>query len=238
MQIPSVSSMFSAKLRAVGFPVRSDTGFADSLSAAAAEASQQDSQDTQSSQVSQSATASLGGVYYTLVPNVHYTLQTDAIDPTSETQQVSAPDSIAMPDVTAITDAAASSSLGGAMAAYAKQFVGNPYVWGGEDPVNGTDCSGFTQTIYKTFGMSLPRTAYRQSLVGREVSMDELQPGDLLCFQNEGQTQVGHVGMYLGDGKFIQAANSKLGIITSDLSKWTDRLKTIRRLPELEPAVG
>ena len=70
------------------------------------------------------------------------------------------------------------------------------------------------------------------------LSLDELQPGDLLAFQNKGESQVGHVGMYLGDGKFIHAANSKLGIIVSDLSKWTDRLKTIRRLPELEPAVG
>jgi cell wall-associated NlpC family hydrolase len=74
--------------------------------------------------------------------------------------------------------------------------------------------------------------------VGSEVSLKDLQSGDLLCFQNDDQTQVGHVGIYLGDGKFIHAANTKLGIIISDVSSWLTRLKTIRRLPELQQSAG
>ncbi len=220
MKIPSVSSLFSAKLTAVGLPARVATGFVAELATTTAGAEQNQLQTTNTQ-------AALGGVYYSLVPDVHYTLVPEAPAPSDLPD--AAPPQIPEGNY---------STLGSTMAAYAVQFVGNPYVWGGEDPVNGADCSGFTQTIYKTFHMLLPRTAHRQSQVGREVSLDELQPGDLLCFQNKGQTQVGHVGMYLGDGKFVHAANTKLGIITSDLSKWMDRLKTIRRLPELEPAVG
>ncbi len=220
MRIPSVSKLYQARLKAVRLPPRSQPGFADTLNAVTAAGSAQ--------LASQSAPAlSLGSVVYSLVPDVHYTLEPEAPAPSN-------PPDAEPPQI----PEGNYSTLGSTMAAYAVQFVGNPYVWGGEDPVNGADCSGFTQTIYKTFHMTLPRTAHRQSQVGREVSLDELQPGDLLCFQNKGQTQVGHVGIYLGDGKFVHAANSKLGIIISDLSKWTDRLKTIRRLPELEPAVG
>lgn len=223
MQIPSIHSLFNAKLTAIGLPERSDTGFADTLAdATSAETNQTPAQITNTQ-------TPLGGLMYSLVPNVHYTLEPE----TATTAQLASAASISDRK-----DAQASASLGASLSNYATQFVGNPYVWGGEDPVNGADCSGFTQTIYRTFGMDLPRTAYRQSLVGREVSPEELQPGDLLCFQNTDESQVGHVGIYLGNGKFVHAANSKLGIITSDLSKWTDRLKTIRRLPELEPAVG
>ncbi len=204
----------------MGLPSLSQPGFADTLNAAVAVNPVQ-------AAARSAAALPLGGVIYALVPDVHYTLKPEA--PTPSNPPDAEPPQIPEGNY---------STLGSTMAAYAVQFVGNPYVWGGEDPVNGADCSGFTQTIYRTFHMSLPRTAYRQSQVGREVSLDELQPGDLLCFQNKGQAQVGHVGMYLGDGKFVHAANSKLGIIISDLSKWMDRLKTIRRLPELEPAVG
>lgn len=220
MQIPSIHSLFSAKLAAVGLPASSAAGFEDVLDTAVAEGAGPDQDQTLTME------SSLGGRYYAMVPNVHYTLSSEAAQATTD-------DSLS-----GWNDAARASSLGASLGSYAIQFVGNPYVWGGEDPVNGADCSGFTQTIYRTFGMNLPRTAYRQSLVGRQVDSDQLQPGDLLCFQNADETQVGHVGIYLGGGKFVHSANSKLGIIVSDLSKWTDRLKTVRRMPELDASVG
>ncbi|HIV17615.1 MAG TPA: C40 family peptidase [Candidatus Alectryocaccobium stercorigallinarum] len=97
------------------------------------------------------------------------------------------------------------SALGAQIVAYAKQFVGNPYVYGGNSLTNGIDCSGFTQQIYGHFGISLPRTSGSQRSAGRAVSYAEAQPGDLICYS-------GHVAIYIGGGAIVHAANESLGI--------------------------
>ena len=93
------------------------------------------------------------------------------------------------------------SGAGSAVASYATQFVGNPYVYGGTSLTNGADCSGFVQSVYANFGVSLPRTSYEQMTVGTEVSYSEAQPGDLICYG-------GHVAIYLGNGQIVHASNS------------------------------
>ena len=96
----------------------------------------------------------------------------------------------------------------------AKKHLGGKYVWGGTHP-KGFDCSGYTQYIYKKEGVSIPRTAYAQSKVGKEVSRFNLKKGDLLFFLTDKSRgiPVTHVGMYIGDGKFIHAASKRKGII-------------------------
>jgi len=102
----------------------------------------------------------------------------------------------------------------------AKKHLGGKYVWGGTHP-KGFDCSGYTQYIYKKEGVDIPRTAYEQSKVGKEVSRYDLKKGDLLFFLTDKSRgiPVTHVGMYIGDGKFIHAASKRQGIIISSLEK-------------------
>ena len=92
---------------------------------------------------------------------------------------------------------------------YACQFIGNPYVWGGTSLTDGADCSGFTQSVYAHFGVSLPRTTSQLVHAGYAVSYEEAQPGDMI-FYGDG----GHVGLYMGDGKIVNALNSEKGICT------------------------
>lgn len=109
-------------------------------------------------------------------------------------------------------------SGGGASAvvAYAKQFLGNPYVWGGSSLTNGTDCSGFTMSVYAHFGYSLNRSSYTQVYNGREVSLSALQPGDLLFYKYGGST-ISHVAIYIGGGQIIHASTESTGIIISGM---------------------
>jgi len=102
------------------------------------------------------------------------------------------------------------SDLRASMVAYAKQFLGNPYVWGGTSLTNGCDCSGFTMRIYEHFGYKIPR-AGGQRTFGKLISVSEAQPGDLVFYD-------GHVVMYIGDGKVIHASCERVGIIISSLS--------------------
>ena len=89
--------------------------------------------------------------------------------------------------------------------AEAKKFVGTPYVWGGSSP-NGFDCSGFTQYVYRKFGIELPRVSYQQANGGTRISLDDLQPGDLVAWDNSSRNNgADHIGIYLGDGKVIHA---------------------------------
>ena len=107
--------------------------------------------------------------------------------------------------------------LGQKIVDYAKTFVGGKYVYGGTTPA-GFDCSGFTQYVFKHFGYSLSRTAASQASNGTGVSTSNLQIGDLLCFSNaSNSTKIGHVGIYIGGGKFVHAANSRKGIIISNV---------------------
>jgi len=107
---------------------------------------------------------------------------------------------------------ATESGSGDEIAAYALQFLGNPYVYGGTSLTNGCDCSGFVQSVFKHFGYSLPRTSAAQSKGGTTVSFDNLKKGDLLFYGNNGT--VNHVGIYIGDGKIINASNERVGIVT------------------------
>lgn len=93
---------------------------------------------------------------------------------------------------------------------YAKQFLGNRYVWGGTSLTNGTDCSGFTMGVYKKYGIKLPHSSVSQSGMGTKVSLDEAKAGDLVFYAKGGT--VNHVGIYLGNGQVIHASNPKQGI--------------------------
>lgn len=94
------------------------------------------------------------------------------------------------------------------MADYALQFVGNPYVYGGTSLTNGADCSGFVQSVYKHFGISVPRTSSEQRSFGVGVSYSEAQPGDIICYP-------GHVGIYIGNGQIVHASSARTGIKVS-----------------------
>ena len=109
------------------------------------------------------------------------------------------------------SESSSSSASGSAVIAYAKQFLGCKYVYGGMSP-SGFDCSGFTSYVYKHFGYSLNRTSSGQRSNGVAVSKANLQAGDILCFN-------GHVGLYIGGGSFIHAANPSKGVIISSLSE-------------------
>ncbi len=99
----------------------------------------------------------------------------------------------------------------------AKAKVGKPYVWGATGP-NSFDCSGLTSWCYKQVGISIPRTSKEQSRYGKSVSKSNLQPGDLLFFSTNGTGQVSHVGMYIGGGKMVHAANPKKGVRYDDIN--------------------
>lgn len=99
---------------------------------------------------------------------------------------------------------------------YAMNFVGNPYVYGGTSLTNGADCSGFVQSVFANFGISLNRTAASQSSNGYAVDLSEIQPGDLLFYDNGGY--IGHVAIYAGNGVIVHASNPSSGITTSSYS--------------------
>ena len=94
----------------------------------------------------------------------------------------------------------------------AQGYLGNKYVSGGRTPA-GFDCSGFTQYVYAQCGKSISRTSYTQANEGTAVSKSDLQPGDLLLFHYNGSSSIGHVGIYVGNGQFIHAANAKRGVV-------------------------
>lgn len=107
------------------------------------------------------------------------------------------------------------------IADYACKFIGNPYVAGGTSLTNGADCSGFVMSVYKNFGISLPRSSYAQSSVGRGVSYSEAKPGDVIYYG-------GHVGIYIGNGQIVHASTQRTGIkITSATYR---NIVTVRRI--------
>ncbi len=107
------------------------------------------------------------------------------------------------------------SGLGDSIVAYAKQFLGNPYVYGGSSLTSGTDCSGFSQQIMRNFGISIQRSSSSQyASNGYKVSADNLQKGDLLFYGYKGR--VSHVAIYIGGGQVIHANDERTGIIISN----------------------
>jgi len=113
---------------------------------------------------------------------------------------------------------------------YAKQFVGNPYVWGGTSLTKGADCSGFVLSVYKKFGVKLPHYSGSQANSGTKISYDELQAGDLIFYANSSGT-INHVAIYLGGGQVIHASSPKSGI---KISKYNYRtpVKYVRILQD------
>lgn len=93
---------------------------------------------------------------------------------------------------------------------YAMQYIGNPYVWGGESLTGGCDCSGFTMLVYRHFGVSLTHYSVDQSREGTRVTEDEMQPGDLIFYAKGGT--INHVTMYIGNGKCVGAQSRRAGI--------------------------
>lgn len=106
------------------------------------------------------------------------------------------------------------SSSRASMVEYAKQFLGNAYVWGGTSLTNGTDCSGFTMRIYEHFGYSIPRTSSAQSSYFTGINSSDAQPGDLFFYGSNGR--VSHVAMYIGGGQVIHASTARTGIKISN----------------------
>jgi cell wall-associated NlpC family hydrolase len=111
---------------------------------------------------------------------------------------------------------ATSNNAGAKVAAQAIQVMknGTPYVWGGNSLSQGIDCSGLVQQLYKQMGISLPRTTYEQAKAGKVVNVGSIRPGDLVFYGSNHH----HVGIYIGNGKIVHAANPKLGTIESNLT--------------------
>ena len=118
-------------------------------------------------------------------------------------------------------EASAKAGTGQAIVDYACQFIGNPYVWGGTSLTNGADCSGFVQSVFAHFGISLPRTTWDMENVGTPVSYDQAIAGDIILYD-------GNVGIYMGDGQIVNAINSSRGI--GILPATYTSIITVRRL--------
>ena len=97
---------------------------------------------------------------------------------------------------------------------YARQFVGNPYRWGGTSLTKGADCSGFTLAVFSKYGVSLPHSSKAQANCGTRVDLSEVQPGDLIFY---GGKNIHHVAMYIGNGQVVHAQSTKTGIVISSM---------------------
>jgi len=101
---------------------------------------------------------------------------------------------------------------------FAKNYLGYNYTYGGTTPNTGFDCTGFTYYIYNSCGYSLSRSCSVQASTGIEVAKENLQPGDLLLFNNGSNGSIGHVGIYIGEGNFVHAANPRRGVTTDTIN--------------------
>ncbi len=110
---------------------------------------------------------------------------------------------------------------GSSVVSFAKQFVGNPYVWGGTSLTNGADCSGFVMSVFANFGISLPHSSAALQSCGKAVSYANAQPGDLICYS-------GHVGIYMGGGQIVHAQSTAVGITISSATYRT--IVAVRRV--------
>ncbi len=142
--------------------------------------------------------------------------ETEAVtEPVTEPETTTQPETEAQTQAPEVSDNDANAALRDAIVAYALQFEGNPYVYGGNSLTTGTDCSGFVKLIYQEFGYNLTRRASLQYNEGRRISVDELKPGDLIFY---GSGEVDHVTMYIGNGKVIHASTARTGIKISSMN--------------------
>jgi cell wall-associated NlpC family hydrolase len=119
-----------------------------------------------------------------------------------------------------------------ALASYSLNYEGTPYVWGGNDPQRGIDCSGFVKYLYGKIGINLPRTAAQQVHVGQRITrLEDLKAGDRLYFWSSKRNMIGHTGMYLGNGYFVHSSTNHHGVATDYLAtpKWLNMLVAARR---------
>ncbi|HIT90610.1 MAG TPA: C40 family peptidase [Candidatus Merdenecus merdavium] len=121
--------------------------------------------------------------------------------------------------------ASSTGSRGQDIANFATQYVGGRYVWGGTNLATGVDCSGFTLSVLKNFGISIPRVAADQANAGTAVSIDNIQPGDLLFYSSSGY--IDHVAIYIGNGQIVHASSSKTGIKYSNYN-YRQPVKAVR----------
>ena len=112
-----------------------------------------------------------------------------------------------------------SASLRSRIVNYAMKFLGNPYVWGGTSLTKGADCSGFTMSVMKNFGISLPHYSGSQANSGKRIKSSQMKPGDLI-FYGSSRGRINHVAMYIGNGQIIHAASRRSGI---KISTWNYR---------------
>ena len=134
------------------------------------------------------------------------------------------PDPVSAPQPTRTLQA--SQAFGLRVVGYAKRFLGVRYVYGGSTPRSGFDCSGFVRYVYAHFGVALPHSSYAQFGDGRHVSRRSLRPGDLVFFD-----AVGHVGIYIGNGRFIHAPHTGTRVSIAKLGGWySERFSGARRL--------
>jgi cell wall-associated NlpC family hydrolase len=111
----------------------------------------------------------------------------------------------------------------------AKMHLGTKYVWGGNGG-KGYDCSGFTKEVFEQNGIEIPRNSWKQAKVGKRISKKNLKKGDLIFFNSKKQKRVNHVGIYLGNGKFIHASRFHRKIVISPLREYTRYFKWGRRV--------
>lgn len=117
-----------------------------------------------------------------------------------------------------VVSANVSSGAGERIVSFAKQYLGYSYVYGGTTPGGGFDCSGFVYYVFNSCGYSLSRSCSVQAQSGTAVSRANLQPGDILFFNNTSNGSIGHTGIYIGDGRFIHAANPRRGVVTDTIN--------------------
>lgn len=123
-------------------------------------------------------------------------------------------ESVTSQEETSESNSSDQSSLRSSVVSYALKFKGNPYVWGGTSLTNGADCSGFTQSVFRNFGIQIPRTSRSQAASGRRVSVSDLQKGDLIFYARSGR--INHVAIYIGGGQVIHASSPSTGIKISN----------------------
>lgn len=119
----------------------------------------------------------------------------------------------------------------------AQKFVGTPYQWGGTTPQTGFDCSGFVQYLYKQVGIDIPRVTYDQVNIGTPVEKGDLRAGDIVFFEPTKQGP-GHEGLYIGDGKFIEAPHTGASVRVSELAGRGDYVSARRVIPDGAPHIG